>query len=142
MSRSIGRENRIATLPLTLIVVIALSGCVPGNFAQSPFDTTAQDAASSMFAAATTLEFLQEGKLNRRYASSSLVVYQQAVDGVASTLPNETGAPDDATLQPVIEHFQRAEAILNDPCLGDECDIQGQIETLRNAGDLLLEVSQ
>lgn len=123
------------------VAAIILTGCVPSTFAVPPFVRQAEDAASSLSAAATTLEFLHDGKLDSRYASSSLVVYQQALTGVASILPGEDGAPDEATLQPVLEQFERAQAVLDDPCLSDECDWQSQIETLNAAKDALLEVS-
>jgi hypothetical protein len=124
------------------LALIALSGCSPAGFSQTPFQCQAGDAASIFSAAATTLEQLHTGKLDERYAKSSMVVYRQLVTGAEASLPKAGGAPDAATFQPVLDQVQDAEDVMRSPCLADDCDWQRQVDTLNAARDALLEVSQ
>jgi hypothetical protein len=126
---------------MILITVTALAGCGPSSFSQTPFQRQAGDAASSYSAAATTLQYLHDGKLDSRFATSSLIVYRQATQGIQKTLPDLGGAPDDASLQPVLVQIEAAEEVMDQPCLSDDCDWQTQIKTLNAAKDSLLEVS-
>lgn len=131
------RRMRIAVAGLALLL---LSGCDAPAFTNTPFQREAGDAASSYSAAATTLEFLHDGKLDRRYARASLLVYHEAMQGKTAAVARADGAP--ARLGPVINRMQRADAVLADPCLDDDCDWQAQVDTLRDAQHALTEVSQ
>jgi hypothetical protein len=136
------RARYLANLLVIVSSIIAITGCSPSGFAQTPFQRQAGDAASSFSAAATTLEQLHNEELDVRYAKASLMVYQQSTTGMDNTLPDASGAPDLETLEPVIAAVRQAEAVMNTPCLGRDCDWQGQVQTLNAAKDALLGVSQ
>jgi hypothetical protein len=142
MHRPASQPSSRARLILIAVALIALSGCSPSGFAQTPFQREAGDVASAFSAAATTLEQLHTGKLDERYAKASMVVYRQVATGADKALPAAGGAPDEATFQPVLDLVKEAEDVMQSPCLADECDWQRQVDTLNSARDALLEASQ
>jgi hypothetical protein len=123
-------------------LLILLAACSPSTYSETPFVRQASDAASAIAAAATTLEYVHTGKLDTRYATSSLDIYREMLRKIIPKLPDQGGAPDDATLQPVLDTVRQAQDVLDDPCLNDSCDWQGQVNTLRQAQQALLEVSE
>ena len=136
------RVSRDRQIVLVLIAaLLTLSGCVPSGFAQTPFQREAGDAASSFSAAAMTLEQLHTGQLDHGYARGSIVVYQQAVRDVETTLASADGAPDSSTLDPVLTKVTEAHQVLDHPCLEGQCDWQAQVRALEAARDALVEVS-
>jgi hypothetical protein len=142
MYRLAAQPNHLIRLILTAMAVVALSGCSPSGFTQTPFQRQAGDAASAFSATATTLEQLHTGKLDSRYAKGSLVVYRQLASGVDAALPAAGGAPDPTTLEPVLASVRQAQDVMSSPCLGDDCDWQRQVDILYAARDVLLEISQ
>lgn len=133
---------RFRHFAMVAALAMLLTGCIPASFAETPFEREAGDTASLISAAATTIEFLHDDKIDRRYAEASLVVYRQSVADSASKLESAQGAPGEATLNPVLDDVKDAQDILARPCLDDSCDWHGQIRTLTSAKDALLEISQ
>lgn len=127
---------------LGCLLLMTVSACSPGAFTQTPFVRQAQDAASSLSAAAATIEYVHTGKVDDRYARSSLSIYRQSLQGMESELPGLRGAPDETVLQPVISQLERARQVLDDPCLDDDCDWRAQLSTLDDASRALLKVSE
>jgi hypothetical protein len=142
MRRPASQPGSCTRLILIAMALIALTGCSPSGFAQTPFQREASDVASAFSAAATTLEQLHTGKLDERYAKASMVVYRQLATGADTSLPAAGGAPDMATFQPVLGLVNEAEDVMQSPCLADACDWQRQVDTLNAARDALLEASQ
>jgi hypothetical protein len=133
---------RPRTLGLLAALILVLAACSPTSYAETPFVRQASDAASLLSAAATTIEYLHDDKLDTRYASPSLQIYRDMLKKIAPTLAGQRGAPDDATLQPVLDKLDAAQQALDEPCLADDCDWQAQLDTLRQAQDALTGVSE
>jgi hypothetical protein len=136
VSAAVVRRARSAGTAIGLILLVALSGCVG---TRTPFSRTALDAASTISAAATTLQFAHAGRLTREYAQGSFVSYRAALAGVTGDLPDHAGAPDAATVERLIDMVADAEAIVMSPCLDEACDWRSQVDTLVTARDALLE---
>lgn len=136
------RFGRIVLVAVLTSLLISLTACSPDAFTQPPFAREVEDAASLLSAASTTIEYVHSGKLDDRFARSSLLIYRESLEGMAASLPGQRGAPDEATLAPVIEQLRDAEGALADPCLDDTCDWRRQLVTLDGASRALLELSQ
>lgn len=134
--------SRIALIALVSSLLLSLTACSPDAFTQTPFVREAEDAASLLSAASTTIEYAHSGKLNDRFARSSLLIYRESLEGMAASLPGQRGAPDEVTLAPAIERLRDAEGVLVDPCLDDTCEWQTQVATLDDASRALLELGQ
>jgi hypothetical protein len=132
----------VTMMGLAAALLVLLAACSPSSVSETPFARQASDAASSISAAATTLEYLHAGKLDTRYATSSLDIYREMLQKIAPELPGQGGAPDESTLRPVLDTVRQAQDVLDDPCLTETCDWQGQIDTLHRAQQALLEVSE
>jgi hypothetical protein len=135
-------QLRVRWLGFITALAILLAACSPADYAETPFARQASDAASALSAAATTIDDLHHGKLDERYAKPSVGVYRNLVRKIAPTLPDQRGAPDEAKLRPVLDALDAAEQVLDDPCLGDDCDWQAQVDALRAAEDALLEAAE
>ncbi len=127
--------RRIALIALVSSLLISLTACSPDAFTQTPFVREAEDAASLLSAASTTIEYAHSGKLDDRFARSSLLIYRESLEGMAASLPGQRGAP-------AIERLRDAEGVLVDPCLDDTCEWQTQVATLDDASRALLELGQ
>jgi hypothetical protein len=126
----------VAGLALLLLLIWpALSGC---QFAQSSFASTASSAGSAFSAAATTLTFLHQGRLSRRYAASSFVNFKAELAGLDRQLPTLNGAPGKATLRHLLVLYRPAMQAVNAPCLDMACDWQAQIDALNRASKAFL----
>lgn len=136
------RSRWILRILLGVSLLIVFSACSPAAFTQTPFVRGAGDAASLLSAASTTIEYAHSGKLDDRYARSSLRIHRESLAGMATTLSGQRGAPDDATLAPVIDRLRAAEGALADPCLDDTCDWRSQLDALDDASRALLALSQ
>jgi hypothetical protein len=128
---------------LLILLSLLLTACIPESFAATPFDREVTNTASTLSAAATTIQFLHDGKLDRRYATSSMSIYQETLRGVAKQLPGLRGAPDDETLKPAIDSLARSQAIIEDPCLDTDntCDWSAQVSQLEQASAQMLELA-
>jgi len=128
-------------LGLLAALAIFLAACSPTSYAETPFVRQASDAASALSAAAMTIDSLHNGTLDTRYAEPSIGIYRDRVRTIAPTLADQRGAPDDATLRPILDALDEAEQALDEPCLDDGCDWQAQVDALRAARDALLGVA-
>lgn len=137
------RGHRLRRSFFLVLLPLLLTSCIPESFAAPAFDRQASDAASTLAAAGTTIEFLHEGKLDERYTKASMVIYREMLRGVTGTLPELTGAPDDAALQPVLADLRQAQDVMDHPCLDDEegCDWAGQVDLLAQVSGELLELT-
>lgn len=121
-----------------LLVLLLISGC---NFTQTPFIRMAGDAGGTFSAAATTLTYFHQGKLSRAYTLSSFASYESAVDGLDQQLSSQQGAPDRSTVQHLLALYRPALQVIQQPCLADSCDWQGQVTTLERASRAFVEAS-
>jgi hypothetical protein len=137
------RSGRQRAPLLVILLSLVLTACVPESFAATPFDREAGDTASTLSAAATTIQFLHDGKLDRRYAVSSMSIYQETLRDVTKKLPGLRGAPDGETLQPAIDALTRSQAIIEEPCLDNDatCDWAAQVSQLEQASAQMLELA-
>lgn len=142
MSSAPLRFRRFGPVALAASLLISLTACSPDAFTQTPFVREAQDAASLLSAASMTIEYAHSGKMDDRFARSSLDIYREPLAGMALSLPRQRGAPDRSTLAPVVELLRDAQAVLADPCLDDSCDWRGQVAILDDASRALLELGQ
>jgi hypothetical protein len=124
--------------PVLLLLLLwpAMSGC---QFAQSSFANTASNAGSAFAAAETTLTFLHQGRLSRRYAASSFVNFKAELAGLDQQLPTLNGAPGKATLHHLLALYKPAMQAVNAPCLDMSCNWQAQIAALNRASKAFLE---
>ena len=122
--------SRLRALLLAGLLLATLAGCVPASFAQTPFQQQTGDAASLVSAAAASIEFAHTGKLDDRYARSSLSIYRDMLAKLPD-LAELRGAPDDGSATDLSTAIDDAAALLDDPCLSDDCDWQGQVDTLQ-----------
>lgn len=126
---------------ILVLMTLVLTSCVPESFAQTPFARESSDAASTLSAAAITIEYLHTGKIDRRYATSSMFIYRESLIGIPQKLPGLPGSPGDETLGPVLEGLVAAQDILDRPCFEETCDWSGQVAELRAVSEDLLELS-
>ncbi len=125
--RRLGWLAAIAALPL-------LSGC---GVTRTQFQNTAGGAGGELAAAATTLQYVHEGRLNRAYASSAFASYRDALLITEKQLPSVPGAPDRATIEQLLKLYRPAYRAVEQPCLEDSCDWPGQVDALRQASEAL-----
>lgn len=113
-----------------LACTLALAGCVG---TESPFEQTVGDASSSYSAAATTIRFVQDGRLTVEYAHTTLDLLKESLDGVEEDLPKLGGRPVGFDLAPLTEAYEQATPVLEAPCLLEGCDWDSQISALDRA---------
>ena len=123
-------------LALALVTSLAACGLI---HTKTPFAHSVGDAAATLAAAQATLEAAHAGKLSREYANATFVNYREALDGVAEELPTLRGAPDEAV--DLAASLAQAVRIVNQPCLGDDCDFAEQTDTLETIANALREAS-
>jgi hypothetical protein len=130
---------------LAAVLLAALPGCgSTQGITQTAFERQASDGASIMSAASTTLQFVhgQPPSMTVEYGAGSMVNYADQVSSLSEELPQAEGAPDQQTLQPVLDSLDPAVAAIENPCLVADCDWQSQIAALDAARDALLAASE
>jgi hypothetical protein len=125
-------------------VAVALYGCASGPITQTPFQRAASDAASIMSAAAYTVQFVHDdpARLTVAYAQGAVVNYLDQVATTPEELPTLEGAPEQATVEALVDHLTQAIDDLENVCLVPECDWQGQVERMTAASEALAEAAQ
>ena len=130
-TRQLGLLAAIAALPV-------LTGC---TVTKTQFQNTAGGAGGELAAAATTLEYVHEGRLNRAYASSAFASYRDALLITEKQLPTVPGAPDRATIEELLTLYRPAYRAVEQPCLDDSCDWRAQVEALKKASEALVKAA-
>ncbi|MDP9325993.1 MAG: hypothetical protein M3O87_05595 [Candidatus Dormibacteraeota bacterium] len=130
-THGLGWFAAIAVLPL-------LSGC---DVTKTQFQNTAGGAGGELAAAATTLQYVHEGRLNRAYASSAFASYRDALLVTEKQLPSVPGAPDAATIAELLKLYRPAYTAVEDPCLDDSCDWRAQVDALKKASEALVNAA-
>ena len=120
------------------VLVLALSGCVPESFSKTQFQREAGDATSLLSAAAMTIEFAHTGKLDDRYAQSSIAQYRDLLVKIPDPATLD-GSPDTDIVGTLQEQLDASRELLADPCLDDDCDWQAQVDALRQASQAFEE---
>lgn len=133
-----GKRQVRGEIGIVMLLLFALSGC---SATQSAFDKTAGNAASELAAAATTLEYLHQGKLTVAYARSSFVNFANNVRGVGSQLAGLQGAPPPATVRRLAALYRQAELAVRRPCLEGSCNWRVQVTALNHASAALIKAS-
>jgi hypothetical protein len=80
--------------------------------------------------------------LTDQYVEGSFVNYQEQLVGIDQNLPSLAGAPDDATVQHLIDLYHAAEPAIESPCVSDDCDWQGQLDALKAASEAFHDASE
>lgn len=120
------------SLMVALALSLALTGC---QVAKSAFKDEASTVSANFAAAATTLQYLHEGKLTRQYARATFYSYATVMKGADGSLERASGAPDQPTLNHLLQLYEPAAQAVNDPCLDSQCDWRGQVAALQTAGN-------
>ena len=131
----------ISTRSMALLAAIAaipvLSGC---EVTKTQFQNTA-GGAGELAAAATTLEYVHEGRLNRAYASSAFASYRDALLVTEKQLPTVPGAPDTGPVAELLTLYRPAYRAVEQPCLDDSCDWRAQVDALKKASEALVKAA-
>lgn len=128
--RLIPRPAHALRVLVVLFLAFVLSGC---QVAKSAFADVADNVGANFAAAATTLQYLHEGKLTRQYARATFFNYASLTSGADATMEHAAGAPDLATLDRLLRLYQPAAQALTNPCLDNSCNWRGQISALEKA---------
>jgi hypothetical protein len=103
----------------------------------------AGEAAGTLSAAATTLEFAHQGKVTTNFAESSFGEYKEQLKDVPDELAKADGAPDSGKLRQLSGLLERAQPAIDRPCLADDgCDWQAQDRALKEARQALEDASE
>jgi hypothetical protein len=126
---------------LVAAACLVLVGC--SGATQTPFQSTASEAAGTLAAAAETLTAVEEGRLTEGYARASFVSFAEAVDGVGERLPREDGSPGTGATEHLGRELRELELILQAPCLDIRgCDAAAQIRQLKAVSQDLLQAGE
>ena len=129
------RCRRAGGVLVLVVLLLTATGC---QLTRSAFANQADEVGSEFAAAAATLRYLHEGKVTRAFTEATFVNYASAVQGAGQKMVSAGGAPDDQTLQQLLQLYDRANEIIQRPCLAASCDWEQQVDTLRQASDALL----
>jgi hypothetical protein len=128
---------------LTVIAALSLLLAACGStepITQTAFERTASDGASIFAAAGVTLRFVHAdpARFTVEYGKGSMVNYEDQVSSLPEELPSADGAPDQSTVDQLVQVVQPAIAAIEEPCLEADCDYTSQIQALDAARDALL----
>jgi hypothetical protein len=129
---------------LAAAVAVALSGCSSEPITQTPFQRVAADAASTLSAAAYTIQFIhdQPARLTVEYGQASMINYLELVAAVPEELTTLPGAPDGAAVNNLTTLVQAAIGDLENACLLPDCDWQVQIRRMTDASQALAQAAE
>ncbi|HZS75940.1 MAG TPA: hypothetical protein VFA41_04950 [Ktedonobacteraceae bacterium] len=131
-------KARALSVSFLLCLLLIASGC---QFTQSAFAKTAGNVGATFSVAATTIQYVHQGKLSVAYAHSSFENYQRQLQGADSQMPNEAGVPDKQTLTHLLDLYRTAMQAINNPCLNSTCDWRSQVAQLSQASKAFVEAS-
>ena len=123
-------------------LLLTICGCgSTEQITETPFEQAAGDAASIMAAAGETLRFVhaEPARMTVEYGAGSMVNYDDQVASVPDELPTLQGAPDQSTVQHLVDLLAPAIDDIENPCLTPDCDWQSQADDVDAARDALLE---
>lgn len=138
MRRTAGWVTRAV---MAIALAQLLTGCIPSSFAQTPYQQAIGDAASLFASSATVIEQIHQGELDRRYAHSTLALYQAHLEKLPA-FGGLRGAPDGDEPSRLATLLEDTIPIVSDPCLESDCDWQSQVEALRQASTAFEEAGQ
>jgi len=121
-----------------IAALLLLSGCV---VTKTQFQNTASGAGGELAAAATTLQYVHEGRLSRAYASSAFASYRDALLITEKQLPSVPGGPGQTTVEELLKLYRPAHRAVEQPCLDDSCDWRVQVQALKKASDALVKAA-
>ncbi len=128
---------RNVSIGFILVILLAFAtGC---QLTQSAFSRIAGDTGAAFAAAATTLQYVHDGKISTNYASASFMSFQSELSGLNSLLPSQQGVPDTQTLHRLLDLYSSAMVAVNHPCLDESCDWQAQLTILKRASEAFLK---
>lgn len=117
-------------------LLLLTSGC---QLAQSSFARTANNAGAAFAAASLTLGYAHEGKITYAYARSAFMNYQSELQGLDQQLPSQAGAPDMQNIRLLLDAYQPAIQVVNQPCLDASCNWRSQLASLDRASKVFLK---
>ena len=119
----------------------SMVGC--SSVTQTPFARTAADAASLLSAASHTLQFAHNVPpwVTVEYGEASFINYHELIAPIPDELPSLQGAPDQAAVEELVGLLDDVIPDLENPCLADDCDWQGQIARLDAATHAFLDAA-
>lgn len=121
---------------------LALAGCgSTQSITQTAFERQASDGASVFSAASETLRFvhLEPAKFTVEYGAGSMINYDDQVSSLPDDLPSAAGAPDEATVNQLVQVVTPAVDAIEKPCLLPDCDWRSQVAALDAAKEALLD---
>ena len=142
MRRSGGR-----VLKLAVCVVFSaawLAACSSQPITQDAFTRSATEGASLVSAASQTLSRVhgQIPTLTVDYGRGAFINYHELVLPIAESLPTLDGAPDQATVDQLVDLLNQSVAALAAPCLLPDCDWESQVQTFDETKDALLAATE
>ena len=135
--------RRAGRLPLTLafgfLVAIAV-GCSGQQITESPFTRSATEGASLVSAASETLSRVhgEPPTLTVEYGQGAFINYHELLLPIPESLAGLQGAPDQATVDQLLDLLNQSVAALAAPCLMPDCEWQSQVQTFDETKDALL----
>jgi hypothetical protein len=121
---------------VAIAALIVLSGC---EVVKTQFQNTAAGVGGELAAAATTLEYVHDGRLNPGYAVSAFASYREALANTEKQLPTVPGAPEKARVEELLKLYRAAYRAVGQPCLDNSCDWQAQVDALKTASEALVK---
>lgn len=102
-----------------LLLAGMLSGC---QLTKSAFANEVDNVSANFAAAATTLQYLHEGKLTPQFAKAAFFNYAALNQDAETSLKSASGTPDARSLDRLLRLYRPAAQAIAHPCLDTSCD--------------------
>ena len=122
----------LARFAVIAVLLLTATGC---QIKKSAFANQAGEVRAEFAAAATTLQYLHDGKVTTAFAKATFINYATAVQGADQKLASASGAPDGATMTHLLQLYATANDAIASPCLDSTCNWRQQVDALHQASD-------
>ena len=133
-----------SALFVAALSVALLASCSSEPITEDAFTRSATEGASLVSAASVTLSGVHgtEPILTVDYGRGAFINYHELLVPIAESLPTLDGAPDQATVDQLVELLNQSIDALAAPCLLPDCDWESQVATFDETKDALLAAAE